>query len=515
MKKLIGFLSSLLITAQSSAIVASCGCQTKTTSEEDANKNPNLDTFKIDDQYIYENSGKIIVARIPEAIKDAEIKVTDYDKNNLYVHTSIDKDSEQLGYFEIRILAKKVSESTLKVKYGESETTFKVNVVDSKHDDPKVELEKEQKIAVNQTAPIKAVILNPVKDAKFSIDSIDRSVAQVINTTGVDSEGKGLIEFNIKGLREGETRVLVNYGNAQGVLILKVVKQSESKVPLIHTYDVDMQKNQTIDRDFLVENAVKGSKISMVSSKNDVKVTLKNTMDDSGDGVILFDVTSPDKVIDDCEITVIYGESVGKFKVNVLDAPKFTTSPKSPITINEGMHSNNNEFKVENHYQYAPIKVEVSDNDKKYIDAFSMSDYDMENTGTFILVVYGLEPTSSEGCIVNVSYGDTSIKIKVIVNKVEKPAPSIFGLSEDSVYELKTSQGLAVLSYINNPISEGILTTTFENNDNLDVEITGHKGSDHYNIFLISGSKPSEEQEVTFQYSGAKDVKIKVKVTSR
>ncbi|AKU79657.1 hypothetical protein [Spiroplasma turonicum] len=507
MKKLLGILTTMFLSIQPITLITSCGSNDN--SHDATTENDKI--FQIDDQKVYENHKKIIIVNIKNPIKNAEIKVINSNsEDKVYVDQNILNDENETGKFELTIYGKKRSlENTIQVKYGDLQCSFKINVLESNSSTPRFEENINYQVSLNKETPLIVHFANPIKNAKYSFIPVDSSVVNVLSGNGIDSDTKSSIEFKVKGLNIGKTRILLNYENVQCVLNIEV-KEISSDEPSFNLENLKVTKNKSLTREINVTNPIKGAKINISKDDNESLInslSTSKTNDEEGNGSFLIYVKANDKV-GNCVLNITYGNIVKKISLTVQDNPIIKADENQEQSVMVGMHLNNFKLSVENPYQFAPIKVEVSEQDKKYVDAFSMQDYDMEETGKITLVVYGLE--IKKQIPVKVYYDESFIELKFDIVENPNKKPEIFG-SPKEINDLNTNQSLSVGVYINNPTLEGILTTDFENNKFINIQISGNKGAGYYTIFFITNSNRSDEIfNVTLNYENAEPVTIKV-----
>ncbi|QGS52455.1 hypothetical protein [Spiroplasma tabanidicola] len=510
MKKLLSILSSLALVCQGATIVDACK---KKQAASAGNRSENKDQLqKIQDQTMYEEKTKIVVVRAKELINDAQVSAVSSDENLLTA--SITNYNKEKGFFEVELLAKKEGQAKVTVKYDKTELSFNVNVLKRKSNEPNYENIENLKLHKSSTSPFFVNFSHPVKGSKYEIIAVDKSLVELDRNTGTDENGTGEIEFLIKCIEKGTTKLLINYENVQSVINLEI-EEKDDQPNFEYIQDEVVVVKKTIHKKIVVHNPNDSTLKASIGDQSGITVTVGSENVVDGDNFKMYDleIKGGDNATGDITVTLSYGTINAHFKVKVQNEPKLSVVGQ-PI-VHEGSYKEF-ELNVENRIQYAQIDVEVIN--KNNIDAFSMNDFDLDTTKSLKIIVYGLSKTEEE-CTINITYHKeykTQIKVKVEAKKQDPPA--ISGVNEGETINLSKMQGRAISIYIENPISTEMLTTDFDNNlnkDKLKVTIQGVKGDSHYTVFLISDKATfsgSDALTVTLKYSSASDLSFKVEV---
>ncbi|QBQ07274.1 hypothetical protein SGLAD_v1c00730 [Spiroplasma gladiatoris] len=516
MKKLLVILSSVLLISQSSMITDSCkkakDGDNITTNDNDSN------IKKINDQNIYETKTKVVLVKINNVTSNANLEASSSDENKLSVMIDKNHSSKEKGYFELQLIGKLEGTSKVTVKYGEFSRTFNVNIIKEKADIPHSILENQFSIKQNIKTPFSVDFLNPVKDCDYEVIAVDDQKVNITKESGKDTNGNGRVIFEATGLMVGKTRLIINYENSQVIKEINIEKVEEqtSTTSFKEVVDETMIINETINKIIIVNKAIEGKVLEFNSESSNLEIKFN----EENHGIIeqnenywvyLLKITSKNNISSTNKVNLKFDNVETNFNVDIKDTPKF--SSESPVELEASTKGYKKlEIKVDNRIKYANIKL--LNKNKENLDAFLMSDYDAGENSKIELVVYGLVASTNNKVVL--SYYNDTIKseISIDVKEPEKKEPVISGIDENSTVEMDKNQSRAMLFYIDNPLKEESLTTTFDNEkykNKLKVEVKGYKGDPYYHVFVISDSQTILEPiEVELNYTNAKPLKFKV-----
>ncbi|ASP28413.1 hypothetical protein SCORR_v1c06410 [Spiroplasma corruscae] len=123
MKKLLGILTSISMVVTTSSTVISCG-------NDNSSKEESKTTIVgIDNQELDVNIEKILQVKVNNPKVDSVISVENSNDEIATVISSMDKDAEKKGEFNLTINTKEAGTTQVKVKYGDVDTSFSITVI--------------------------------------------------------------------------------------------------------------------------------------------------------------------------------------------------------------------------------------------------------------------------------------------------------------------------------------------------------------------------------------------------
>ncbi|ASP28097.1 hypothetical protein SCORR_v1c03230 [Spiroplasma corruscae] len=528
MKKLLSILASIGLLTHSISIVSSCGKENDQSQETNTVPSDVNKIEKIEDQTMYEAKTKIVVVRSQVIIKDAEISAISENEGALSVSVSNAIDSESKGFFEVTLKAKTIVDTNVKVKYGDFESSFNVKVLGAKHDEPSTNELLDSNVQLNSSTPEQVIFANPVKDANYEVIVVDKDLVSIENAISKDSSGNGEVTFRINGLKLGKTKILINYEYSQVSLYVTVVEKYgfpflsdyEKKVTIIKSTE---DNQNTITKYITVNNPISNGELELSTNVTESLLPFKveKVVEDLKFVIFKINITSGYKKEQDVVVNLKYMNKINEtLLVDIIDEHtiKLDVEQTLPIEVSEGRHKLI-KLDVTDRFKNAKINVVNENASTGNIDAFAMNDYDTDTNEALTIVVYGLKVSKEN--VIEYSYNGIKfeIKINIIVDSTKKP--SISGIKYNDVIKLNTNSGTYYGIYIDNPLTNEIISVSYDNENlkgKFSASVEGHNGASYYNLLLVSGKDEVNDDakiKVTLKYKNADDLSFFVTISSK